>query len=79
MVSRDTAGSAFANIHDFKSLFFANEFQKLSLQLLLKINALRKIPDISIFAEREISTVKISVFQVTALIKLVILQIHIFL
>ena len=42
---------------------------------LLQMSPKREIPQISsIFAERKISTIKISIFQVTASIKLVILQ-----
>ena len=45
---------------------------------LLQMSLLREIPEISIFAKREINTMKISIFHVTSLIKLVILQSHIF-
>ena len=44
----------------------------------LQISPMREIPQILIFAERKISTIKISIFQVTALIKLVILHSEMF-
>ena len=45
---------------------------------LLQMNPMREISQISIFGKRKISTVKSFIFKVTALMKLVIFQSHIF-
>ena len=45
---------------------------------ILQMNPMREISQISILAKAKISTVKVSLFKVTALIKLFTLQSHIF-
>ena len=45
---------------------------------LLQMNPISEISQILIFAKRKISTIKISIFKVTAFIKSVIFQSHIF-
>ena len=45
---------------------------------ILQMNPMREISQISILAKAKISAVKVSLFKVTALIKLFTLQSHIF-
>ena len=59
----------------FKQMSFTNVLRGYQI---LQMNPMREISQISILAKAKISAVKVSLFKVTALIKLFTLQSHIF-